>query len=121
MLQANFIIIYIIPNLLVSLQIIRILKRFLRKIQLTIAINFISSKQNDVERVMHSNSDNIEIMINDEADEVIKVFKSLKKRYQNNLELMKGSEFVFNCNHLLYYKFHKTNLNRSGSYIDSPY
>ena len=51
---------------------------------------------NDEERVMHSKSDNIEILINDEADEVIKeLFDSLKNRYQNNLELMKGGEFVF--------------------------
>ena len=42
-------------------------------------------------------------MINDEADEVIKeLFESLKNRYQNNLELMKGSEFVFDYVHLLY-------------------
>ena len=42
---------------------------------------------------MHSKSDNIEIMINDEADEVIKkMFDSLKNRYQNNLESIKGSE-----------------------------
>ena len=41
------------------------------KIQLTIAINLMSLKNNDEERVMHSNSDNIEIMINDKADEVI--------------------------------------------------
>ena len=41
------------------------------KIQLTIAINFISSKDNDEECVMHSNSDHIEIIINEEADEVI--------------------------------------------------
>ena len=33
-------------------------------------------------------SDNTEIMINDEADEVVKgLLKSLKKRNQNNLEL----------------------------------
>ena len=45
---------------------------------------------------MHSKSDNIKIMINDEADEVIKqLFKSLKNRYQINLESMKCSEFVF--------------------------
>ena len=32
---------------------------------------------------MHSKSDNIEIMINDEADEVIKdIFDSLKNRYK---------------------------------------
>ena len=42
------------------------------KIHSTIAINFISSKGNDNDRVMHSKSDNIEIMINDRADEVIK-------------------------------------------------
>ena len=29
-----------------------------------------SSKDNDEERVMHSKSDNIEIMINDQVDEV---------------------------------------------------
>ena len=33
---------------------------------------------------------------------------------------MTGSEFVFDYVHLLYYKCHKINLNRSGSYIDSP-
>ena len=55
--------------------------------------------------VMNPKRDNIEIMINDEADEVIEeLFKSL----QNNLKvLMKGSEFVFDYIHLLYYKCHK--------------
>ena len=42
------------------------------KIQLAIANNFISSIDNDEERVMHSKSDDKETMINDEADEVIK-------------------------------------------------
>ena len=42
------------------------------KIQLAIANNFISSLDNDEERVMHSKSDKIEIKISDEADEVIK-------------------------------------------------
>ena len=45
---------------------------------------------------MHSKSDIMEIMINNEADKVIKeLFDSLKNRYQNNLEPIKGSEFVF--------------------------
>ena len=46
------------------------------KIQLAISINFISSKDiNNEERIMHSKSDNIEIMISDEADEaIIKTF-----------------------------------------------
>ena len=35
-------------------------------------------------------------MINDEASKVIEeLFDSLKNRYQNNLQSMKGSEFVF--------------------------
>ena len=40
------------------------------KIKLVIAINFMTSKNNNDECVMHSNSDNIE-MINDKEDEVI--------------------------------------------------
>ena len=87
------------------------------KIQLTITNNLIQFID---ERVMHSKSDNIEITINDEADEVTKeIFDSLKNRYQNNLESMEGSEFVFDCVHLLYYKCHKISPNRGGSYIDS--
>ena len=40
---------------------------------------------NDEKSLMHSKSDKIEIMINDEADEVIKyVFYLLKGRYQIN-------------------------------------
>ena len=70
---------------------------------------------------MHSKSDNIEIMFNDKIDEVIEeLFDSLKNRYQNNLESMKGKESVFDYVHLLYYKCHKINLNLGGSYIDFP-
>ena len=54
---------------------------------------------------MHSENDIIEIMINDVADEVIKnLCDSLKNRYQDNLESMKGSEFVFDYVQLFYYK-----------------
>ena len=60
-------------------------------------------------------------MINDEADEVIKeTFDSLKNRYQNNLESMKSSGFVFHYGHfIMYYRCHKINPNPGGSYIDS--
>ena len=41
------------------------------------------SKDNNEERVMHSNSDDIEIMINDKADEVTEeLFQSLLSSYQ---------------------------------------
>ena len=44
------------------------------KTQVTIAVNFTSSKYNDEEHVMHSKSDNIEIKINHKEDEVIEKF-----------------------------------------------
>ena len=53
-------------------------KSDMSKIQLKIAINFIPSKDN--EQVKHSKSDNMEIMINDKAYEVIEeLFKWLIK------------------------------------------
>ena len=56
-------------------------------------------------------------MINGKADKITKEFSdSLKNRYQNNLESIKGNEFVFDYIHLLYCI--KINLNHGGSYID---
>ena len=61
-------------------------------------------------------------MINDEAVDIIKeLFRSLKNKYQNNLQLMKFSDFLSDYVYLLDYRCHKINLNRGGSYIDSPY
>ena len=51
--------------------------------------NFLSAIDNDEKHVMHSKSNNIEIMINNEANEVIKNIHSHKNKYQNNL--IKGS------------------------------
>ena len=49
------------------------------KIQLTMAINFISSKpDSDKTRIMYAKSDNIDIMIGCETDEVIEVISSSK-------------------------------------------
>ena len=58
---------------------------------------------------MHSKSDKMEIMINDKADEVIEVlFESFVNSYQIGLETsIRGSDFIFDCVHLLYYKCHK--------------
>ena len=91
------------------------------RIQLTISNKFIFSIDNYEERVIHSKSDNIEIMISEEADEVTKeLFDSLEKRYQNNLESMKSCEFVFDYVLLLIINVIKKNLNHGGSNIDSP-
>ena len=48
------------------------------------------------------------------------IFHSLKNRYQNNLETMKGREFTFHYVQLLYFKCHQINHSRGGSYKDSP-
>ena len=65
------------------------------EIQLTIAINFISSIDNNEEHVI-----------------------PVKKK--NNSESVKVSEFVFVYVPLLNYKCHEINPNLGGSYIDSP-
>ena len=72
---------------------------------MTIVINFVSSEENEEERVMHSKSDKIEIMINCRAEEVIEeLSQSLLSRYQIRLETaMRGSDSIFDCVHLLYY------------------
>ena len=77
---------YQLKNISIKLDIINNLKKSdTWKVQLTIANNFFSSIDNDEEFVMHSKGINIEIMINDDADEVIaEIFASLKSRYQKN-------------------------------------
>ena len=84
------------------------------KIKLTMAINFFSSKDSKETRIMYSPSNNIEITMGSETDEIIEdFFKSYLQRYQEGLEeSMKGSEFVFDSVNSLYYKLHKISLNK---------
>ena len=74
------------------------------KIQLTMKIDFISSKDCKETHTMHTTSDNIESLIGNETVEIIKeLFESLLKKYQEGLEKSKkGSEFVFDNIDLLY-------------------
>ena len=85
-------------------------------------INFISSKDSDELHTMRTKSNNIEIIMGNETDEIIKeLFESLLQRYQEGLEeKIKGSKFVFDSVDLLHYNLHKISLNRGGLYIDSP-
>ena len=91
------------------------------KIQLTTAINLMSSKDSTETRTMHSTSDNIEIMIGSKTDEtIVELFESLLQKYQKGLEQsMKGSEFAFGSVDLLHYKCHKISPICSGTCIDS--
>ena len=86
------------------------------------AINFISSTDSDETRTMHTKSNNVEIMMGSETDQIIEeLFESLLQLYQKNLEeSMRGSEFVYDTVDVLYYNLNKVSLSRGGSYIDSP-
>ena len=81
-----------------------------------------SSKDSDEIRIMHIKSNNIEIIIGNETDKIIKkLFELLLRRYQEGLEEWKRkSKFVFDSIDLLCCKLHKISLNRGGSYIDYP-
>ena len=68
-------------------------------------INFISTKDSDETRTVHTKSDNIEIMMRSETHEIIKELIEYRfQRYQEVLEeSMKGSKFLFDSVEVLYY------------------
>ena len=71
---------------------------------------------------MHTRSDNIEIVIGDDNDDIIEeIFRSFLQKYEEHLQnKMRGSDFEFDGVNFLYYDFNTISLNRGGSYIDSP-
>ena len=85
------------------------------KIQLAMAINFISSKpDSDETRIMYIKSIHTEIMIGSDTNEVIEeLFKSLSDRYQVVQSLF------FDAGNVLHYDLNKISLNRGGSYTYS--
>ena len=93
------------------------------KLQLIAEISFISLKPgSDKTHIVHTRSDNIEIMIGDDNDDIIEeLFKSFIQKYEENLQnKMRGLDFEFDGVNFLYYDFNEISLNRGGSYIDSP-
>ena len=89
------------------------------KIHLTMVINFISSKDSkdfDENQIIHLKSDNIEIMMGSETDEIItELSESLLQRCQERLaDSKKGSNLVFDSVDALYYNLNKISLSRGG-------
>ena len=79
--------------------------------------NVIAKKKDaEEERVMHLNSDNIKFISYSEVNEVVnKLFKSLRSKFQENLETsMKGSDFIFDSVQLMYYKCREVNFKCGG-------
>ena len=92
------------------------------KIQLTMAIDFMPSKDSDEIRTMDTKSHDTEIIMGNKTDEIIvELFKSLLQNYQIDLEeSTRGSEFVFDGVDLLYYHLQKISLKRGASNVYSP-
>ena len=80
------------------------------KIELTTAINFISSKDVDEERVMHSKSNDKEFITSDNTNDIVDdFFESLLSRYLSGLETsIRVSDFIFDSVQLLLSKCNKT-------------
>ena len=69
---------------------------------------------------MHTKSNNVEIMMGSETDEIIEeLFEPFLQKYQEGLEeSIRGSEFAYDSVDALYYNLNKVSLSRGGSYID---
>ena len=66
------------------------------KIQLTIEINFVSSKDAEEKRVMHLRKANIKSTSYTDANEVAdELFESLRSRYEGNLEISMREVILF--------------------------
>ena len=89
------------------------------KIQLVMRLIFVSFINANDTLVMHTKSDNIEIMNGIDTNDAINEFiASFMKRYQEGLETkMNGSSYIFERIDLVEYHFHKISLNRGSSYI----
>ena len=92
------------------------------KIQIILRIIFISFIDRNKTQLMHTKSDNAEIMTGTDTNEAInELINSFTKRHQEGLETkMKGSSYKFESIDLLEYHLNKISLNRGRSYIDSP-
>ena len=86
------------------------------KIQITMRIIFISFIDKNGTQLMHTKSDNVEIMNGtDTSDATNKLINSFMKRSQEGLETkMKRSSYIFERIDLLEYHLHKISLNRGS-------
>ena len=92
------------------------------KIQLSMHVNFISSNDTGEIRTIYVWSDNAEILMGNETNDIIKkLFRSFLNNYQKEEQMMRGgSDFNFESVELLDYHLHKISLKRGISYIKSP-
>ena len=70
--------------------------RRVRKIQISMHVNLISSKDTGETGTIYVWSDNVSIMWGSDTDDIIReIFRSFLRNYQEELKIIKGSDFVF--------------------------
>ena len=83
-------------------------------------VNFISSKDTGETRIIYVWSDSVSIMRGSNTDNIIReTFWSFLRNYQQELKIIKGSDFVFESVELIDYKLHRVPLRRGGTYLKS--
>ena len=92
------------------------------KIQINMSVSFVSSNDTGEIRTIFVWSDDEEIRLGNETDDIIKgLINSFLNNYQKEETILRnGSNFVFESVDLLSYHIHKTSLKRGKSYIKSP-
>ena len=84
-------------------------------------VNFLSSKDTGETRTIYVWSDNVTIMRGRDTDNIIRnIFWSFLRNYQEELKIIKRSDFVFESAELMDYKPHRVRLRRGGLYVNSP-
>ena len=93
-----------------------------QKIQLEIGINFKHIVDIEKKYTFHVNSKNIEILPGDDVNDIIKeLTDSFYKNYEERLLILKnGSGYVYDNVEVLAIRFHKMEIKRGSSYIESP-
>ena len=83
------------------------------KIQISMCVNFISSRDTGETRTIYVWSDNVSIMRGSNTDDIIReLFRSCLCNYQ---EEFLSSDFIFESVELMDYKLHRVRLSRGGS------
>ena len=83
-------------------------------------VNFISSKDTTETRTIYVRSNNGIIIQGRNTDHIIReLFRSFLHNYQEELKIIKESDFVFESVELMDYKLHRLHLRRDGSYVKS--
>ena len=91
------------------------------KIQISMHVNFIFSKDAGETCTIYVWSNNESIMWGRDTDNIFReLFRSILHNYQEELKIIKGCDFVFESVELMDYKLHRVRLRRGGSYIKSP-